>query len=201
MAENLNLPDACWPGFGLASTILSDNGREFHGRAFRRAAEVYGVELRYRPQGHPAAGGIIERAIGTFMMKVRLLPGASFSKLLGKRPRNAIRGARMTLKDLELYLARQISVYHKTPHGTLEMPPALAWERAWRISGSPAVPRLPASADHFLLTFLRVNGAQCRAKALPCMRSRTALKTRPPHGIGSATDGAFRSSRLIARLP
>jgi putative transposase len=152
--NNLGLSDACWPGFGLASTILSDNGREFHGRAFRRAAEVYGVELRYRPLGHPAAGGIIERAIGTFMTKVRLLPGASFSKLLGKRPRHAIRGARMTLKELELYIARQVSAYHKVRHRTLEMPPILAWERAWRINGTPAVPRLPASADHFLLTFL-----------------------------------------------
>jgi putative transposase len=34
------------------------------------------------------------------------------------------------------------------------MPPVLAWERAWRNNGAPAVPRLPASADHFLLTFL-----------------------------------------------
>jgi putative transposase len=152
--KNLGLTEACWPGFGLASTILSDNGREFHGRAFRRAAEVYGIDLRYRPLGHPAAGGIIERAIGTFMTKVRLLPGASFSKLLGKRPRHAIRGARMTLKELELYLARQVSAYHKNRHRTLQMPPVLAWERAWRNNGAPAVPRLPASADHFLLTFL-----------------------------------------------
>ena len=152
--KNLGLTEACWPGFGLASTILSDNGREFHGRAFRRAAEVYGVDLRYRPLGHPAAGGIIERAIGTFMTKVRLLPGASFSKLLGKRPRHAIRGARMTLKELELYLARQVSAYHKNRHRTLQMPPVLAWERAWRNNGAPAVPCLPASAEHFLLTFL-----------------------------------------------
>jgi putative transposase len=152
--KHLGLTEACWPGFGLASTILSDNGREFHGRAFRRAAEVYGIDLRYRPLGHPAAGGIIERAIGTFMTKVRLLPGASFSKLLGKRPRDAIRGARMTLKELELYLARQVSAYHKNRHRTLQMSPVLAWERAWRNNGAPAVPRLPASADHFLLTFL-----------------------------------------------
>jgi putative transposase len=150
----LGLADACWPGFGLATVILSDNGKEFHGRAFRRAAQLYGLDLRYRPLGHPAAGGIIERAIGTFMTKVRLLPGASFSKLLGKRPRHAMRGARMTLKELELYLARQVSAYHKNRHRTLQMPPVLAWERAWRIGGNSATPRLPGSAEHFLLTFL-----------------------------------------------
>ncbi len=152
--NNLGLTESCWPGFGIASTILSDNGSDFHGRAFRRAAEVYGIDLQYRPVGHPAAGGIIERAIGTFMTKVRLLPGASFSKVLGKRPRHAIRVARMTLKELELYIARQISAYHKKRHRTLQMPPVLAWERAWRMNGGPTLPRLPASADHFLLTFL-----------------------------------------------
>jgi putative transposase len=69
----LGLSGACWPGFGLPTTIISDNGREFHGRAFRRAAQVYGIDVQYRPLGCPAAGGIIERAIGTFMTKVRLL--------------------------------------------------------------------------------------------------------------------------------
>jgi putative transposase len=152
--RDLGLTESCWPGFGLASTIFSDNGREFHGSAFRRAAEIYGIELRYRPPGHPAAGGIIERALGTFMTKVRLLPGASYSKLLGKRPPHAMRGACMTLKELELYVARQVSAYHKNRHRTLQVPPVLAWERAWQANDGPAVPRLPASPDHFLLTFL-----------------------------------------------
>jgi putative transposase len=152
--KGLGLSEACWPGFGLATTIISDNGQEFHGKAFRRAAQVYGIDIQYRPLGHPAAGGIIERAIGTFMTKVRLLPGASYSKLLGKKPRQALRGARMTLKELELYLARQVSAYHKSPHGTLEVPPVLAWERAWRTDDSILTPSLPSDSEHFLITFL-----------------------------------------------
>lgn len=152
--KRLGLPDACWPGFGLPGAILSDNGREFHGKAFRRAAQVYGVELQYRPLGYPAAGGIIERAIGSMMTKVRLLPGASYSKVLGKTPRHALRGARMTLKELELYVARQVSVYHKNSHGTLEVPPAVAWEDGWRTGDSVTTPRLPSSSEHFLITFL-----------------------------------------------
>ena len=31
------------------------------------------------------------------------------------------------LRELELYLARQISAYHKTTHSTLGMPPLTAW--------------------------------------------------------------------------
>ena len=152
--KGLGLSEACWPGFGLPTTIISDNGREFHGKAFRRSAQVYGIEVQYRPFGYPAAGGIIERAIGTFMTKVRLLPGASYSKLLGKKPRQALRGARMTLKELELYLARQVSAYHKSPHGTLEVSPVLAWERAWQTEDTVLTPCLPSDSEHFLITFL-----------------------------------------------
>jgi putative transposase len=152
--KGLGLTEGCWPGFGLPATIISDNGQEFHGRAFRRAAQVYGIEVQYRPLGCPAAGGIIERAIGTFMTKVRLLPGASYSKLLGKKPRQALHGARLTLKELELYLARQVSAYHKSPHGTLEVPPELAWERAWQTEDTVLTPSLPSDREHFLITFL-----------------------------------------------
>jgi putative transposase len=150
----LGIPDACWPGFGLIGTLYTDNGKEFKARSHRRAAQLYGIDLKLRPAGDPAAGGIIERAIGTFMGKVRLLPGASYSKLLKKKPRHADRSARMTLKELELYLARQISVYHQTTHDTLGHPPLAAWERGWVVNGQHCLPSVPDSADHFLLTFL-----------------------------------------------
>ena len=150
----LGIPEACWPGFGLVDSVFTDNAKEFKARSLRRSAQVYGIDLQFRPPGDPAAGGIIERAIGTFMGKVRLLPGASYSKLLKKRPRHADRSARMTLKELELFLARQISVYHQTPHSTLGMPPLAAWEQGWTVNGQPSLPSVPDSPDHFLLTFL-----------------------------------------------
>ncbi|MEI6719171.1 MAG: hypothetical protein WCO67_00265 [Betaproteobacteria bacterium] len=131
----LGLTDGCWPGFGLIGTMYTDNGSEFHAQSLRRSAQVYGIQLAYRPPKDPAAGGIIERALGTFLRKIRLLPGTSYSRWLGKTPRNAERAARFTLKELEVYLARQISIYHKTPHRTLGMPPATAWERAWVVNG------------------------------------------------------------------
>jgi putative transposase len=152
--SSLGIPDACWPGFGLVGTLFTDNAKEFKARSHRRGTQVYGIDLQLRPLGDPAAGGIIERAIGTFMGKIRLLPGASYSKLLKKKPRHADRAARMTLKELELFLARQISVYHQSTHDTLGMPPLTAWERAWTVNGEPCLPCVPDSADHFLLTFL-----------------------------------------------
>jgi putative transposase len=151
---SLGIPDASWPGFGLPSVLYTDNAREFDALSLRRSVELYTIKSAFRPKGDPAAGGIIERAIGTFMTKVRLLPGASYSKLLGTKPLRADRMARFTLGELSVYLARQISIYHRSKHDGLGMAPLTAWERAWTTDGKPTLPRVPESADQFLMTFL-----------------------------------------------
>jgi putative transposase len=151
---DLGLPDACWPGFGLPTAFFTDNAKEFKAESVRRSLQVYRIEQRFRPVGNPAAGGIIERAVGTFTTKVRLLPGTSYSKLLGDAPRHANRKRCLTLQELSIYLARQISVYHKTRHDGLGMPPLTAWERAWVVNGRAFLPRIPDCADKFRLSFL-----------------------------------------------
>jgi putative transposase len=150
----LGIPDATWPGFGLPSVLYTDNARDFTANSLRRAAEIYSIKQMFRPLGDPAAGGIIERAIGTFMTKVRLLPGTSYSKLLKAKPFRADRSGRFTLGELSLYIARQVSIYHKTKHDGIEMPPLTAWEQGLLIDRRPVLPRLPENADKFLITFL-----------------------------------------------
>ncbi|HEV2702903.1 MAG TPA: Mu transposase C-terminal domain-containing protein [Steroidobacteraceae bacterium] len=150
----LGIPDACFPGFGLPSTLYTDNAKEFTSIALKRAAQVWNVTLGLRPLGDPAAGGIIERAIGTLMTKARLLPGTSYSKLLGEAPRHPAKTACFTMGEFTLYLARQVSIYHKQRHEGLGMPPLMAWERGWVINGTPALPPIPECADAFRLTFL-----------------------------------------------
>jgi len=49
---------------GLCECIHVDNGKEFHSKAFTRACEDYGIEVRYRPPGTPRMGGHVERRIG-----------------------------------------------------------------------------------------------------------------------------------------
>ena len=150
----LGIPDATWPGFGLPSVLYTDNARDFTANSLRRAAEIYSIKQMFRPLGDPAAGGIIERAIGTFMTKVRLLPGGIYSKLLKTKPFRADRSGCFTLGELSLYIARQVSIYHKTKHDGIEMPPLTAWEQGLLIDHRPVLPRLPDNADKFLITFL-----------------------------------------------
>ena len=152
--RSIGVPDGCWPGYGLMREIYTDNAQEFHALSLQRACQVYSMSMAFRPPGHPAAGGIIERAIGTFMTKLRLLPGASYSKVLGKTPKGAHKSARLTLAELHQILAREVSRYHKTRHDGIGMPPLTAWEKGWNVNGKIAAPRVPESGEHFLLAFL-----------------------------------------------
>ncbi len=152
--DGLGEPQACWPGFGLPRQIITDHGSEFLSSSFRSAAQRWGIDIAYRPLGHPAAGGIIEREIGSVMTKLRLLPGTSFSKLLKAPPSKAAERAQISLAELLVYVVRQISVFHRTHHRGIGMPPLTAWERSWATSGQAVGPRIPDDADAFRIGFM-----------------------------------------------
>jgi hypothetical protein len=68
----------------------------------------------------------------TFMRRTRLLPGNTYSDMLGRRPRSAESMASLTLGDCRFFLTEEIERYHTRTHRTLETSPKAAWERAWR---------------------------------------------------------------------
>lgn len=145
---------ATWPMFGQMKAIHSDNGKEFHSNAFHRGCDLNGIDVIYRPPATPRFGGHIERLIGTFMRRTRLLPGNTYSDMLGRRPKRTESRATLTLQDYRWFLAEEISRYHKTIHRTLGISPMSAWERAWARSRGKESPRLPRHRDQFLLDFL-----------------------------------------------
>jgi putative transposase len=67
-----------WPVCGIPDWIETDNGEEFHSKAFERGAAEYGIRLTYRPRGAPQVGGHIERLIGTFMHRIHLILARRF---------------------------------------------------------------------------------------------------------------------------
>jgi putative transposase len=142
--------------YGLMKSIHSDNGREFHGQAFRRGCDLNGIETIYRPPATPRFGGHIERLIGTFMRRTRLLPGNTYSDMLGRRPRSAESKATLTLGDYRSFLTEEIERYHNRVHRTLGASPRAAWERAWKRSRGVESPSIPHSKERFLMDFLPV---------------------------------------------
>lgn len=150
------LADADWPMHGLMKAIHSDNGREFHGQAFRRGCDLNGIDTIYRPPATPRFGGHIERLIGSFMRRTRLLPGNTYSDMLGRRPKSAESKAALTLGDYRSFLWEEIHRYHTRIHRTLGTSPKAAWEQAWRRGRGAETPRLPDSKERFLINFLPV---------------------------------------------
>lgn len=145
-----------WPMYGLMKSIHTDNGREFHSQAFRRGCDLNNINTIYRPPSTPRFGGHIERLIGTFMRRTRLLPGNTYSDMLGRRPRSAESNATLTLDDYRSFLAEEVARYHTKTHRTLGTSPKSAWERAWKRGRGSEHPLLPSSRERFLIDFLPV---------------------------------------------
>ena len=136
---------------GIPTAIYVDNGAEFHARAFQLACSEYQIDLQYRPPGTPRYGGHIERLIGTMMGAIHLLPGSHFSNIFERGDLDAEAEAVMTLRELETWLALEITgSYHARVHSALEITPSAAW--ATRVDEARL--RIPADLRQFLVDFL-----------------------------------------------
>lgn len=140
-----------WPAHGVPRAIYVDNGAEFHARAFERACSEYQIDLEHRPPGTPRYGGHIERLIGTMMGAIHLLPGSHFSNIFERGDLDAEAEAVMTLDELEIWLALEITgSYHARIHSALETTPAAAWTAR----NDAAKVRMPTDLRQFLVDFL-----------------------------------------------
>lgn len=150
LERKIDLP---WPVCGIPDRIETDNAEEFHSKAFERGAGEYGIKIGYRLPGSPQTGGHIERLIGTFMHRIHLIPGTTFSNVAQKGDYDSEKRAVMTLKEIERWLTLEIlGVYHKSVHSALRQPPEHVWKE--RISIKPEPVRHPRDPGRFLLDFL-----------------------------------------------
>jgi len=117
--------DAQWPVYGLIDTIHTDNGKEFHGKALKRACEKYHISLTKRPVGTPRYGGHIERLFKTFNDGgIHTLPGTTKSNIVEKGEYDSEKKAVLTLFELETWFTQLVvNVYHHTVHSELGMTP------------------------------------------------------------------------------
>src|SRR6185312_4123717 len=101
--------------------------------------EQIGTDIEYRPVGSPHYGGIIERLIGIFMGKCRLLPGATHSNVVQRGDYDAEDKAALTLQEFKAFLVNEIvNVYHLKEHRSLELPPAAKRTEPPATSHNPA---------------------------------------------------------------
>ena len=143
--------DAPWPTAGLPEALHVDNSADFRSRAFERACRNHGIQIRWRPVGEPHFGGHIERLIGTTMGAVHMLPGSTFSNPVDRGDYPSGSAARMTLRELERWIAWEIAGnYHQRVHSALNRPPIAVWREHEDKAGL----RLPVDRLQFWVSFL-----------------------------------------------
>ena len=116
-----------WPVAGLCEIIHVDNGKEFHSKAFTRACEDYGIEVRYRPPATPHMGGHVERRIGHLMQELHLLPGTTFSNIKERGVYDPAGNACLTIAEIEWLVASIILEHHASFHEGIGTSPNAKW--------------------------------------------------------------------------
>lgn len=157
-----------WPVSGVMQCIHLDNAREFHSEALQRGCGELAIDIQYRPVGSPHYGGIIERLIGTFMGRCRLLPGATQSSVAKRGDYDSEAKAAMTLSEFKAFFVNEIvNIYHTKVHWTLNVPPLAKWDQLRAKSEmQPALPAgwndwmLPTIFYPFEMRLIRRTGAQ-----------------------------------------
>ena len=147
--------DGEWIPFGLMKRIGWDNAKCFKNTNLIKACKKAGIEPQFRRVRTPVHGAHIERYIGTYMGKIHLLKGTTFSNTKEREDYNSSARSVMSLKELTLWTAHQINgCYHNTRHSRLKTTPLEAWNVAWRQGGELRLPPMPADRRKFKLSLL-----------------------------------------------
>lgn len=155
MLSALGDPDIKLTAYGLMQFLHSDNAAEFKSDDYVAACDFHDIKVTYRPVGAKHFGGHIERLIGTFMGKVHFLKGSTQSNIFKRGSIDPAKHASMTLKEFELWFARNVAIYNDTVHSSLQgRTPQEAWDEDFSSStGNPIMPPTVADPRAFALDF------------------------------------------------
>jgi putative transposase len=143
-----------WPAYGVMSTLVLDNGLEFHSDSLQQACYSLGIEMNYAPRRQGWFKGTIERFIGTMNRAVAHgTPGTSFANIMDKGDYDPAKHAVITLSRLKTILRKWIAdVYHQQCHRSIQSTPVDKWTSSIR----PEDIRLPDESTNFDLVMGRV---------------------------------------------
>lgn len=131
-AKNIGL-EVPWTMQGIPELFYTDNAKEFVTPVVKRGCEEWGMRPpEQRPKRFAHFGGIIERTMKTAMQEARLLPGSTASNPRDKGDYDAVKGAVLTLEELDLWLATFFAgEYNIQVHSHTGLPPAVKWQQGF----------------------------------------------------------------------
>jgi putative transposase len=149
-----------WPCYGVPSSIIVDNAKEFHSTHFINSCRLLGISrIEYAPTRSPSDKGRVERFIRTLQTGLfDMLPGITLHARGRPKDYNPNRAPRMPLAKLnELLHKFLIDIYSQRFHRALGCAPVDAWRRG--VEQFPV--RLPSSANEleFLTCGIKENCA------------------------------------------
>jgi putative transposase len=145
-----------WHPLGLMKSMGWDNAKCFKATGLVQGLRKFGIEPKYRKVRTPTHGAHIERYIGSYMGKLHMLPGTTFSNTKDRGDYRSCQRAVMSLPELCLWTVHQMNgVYHNTPHSSLDnRTPLEAWNEAWTVDGVLKLPHIPSDRRLFHLSLL-----------------------------------------------
>jgi putative transposase len=124
---DITIPWSCW---GFMKAIHLDNAKEFRGNMLKRACQVHGIDIEFRPVATPHYGGHIERLLGTLMEEIHSLPGTTFSNPVERADYDSDSQSAMTFTEFVEWLLTLITgVYHQRIHSALGTSPIKQYEK------------------------------------------------------------------------
>lgn len=193
--------DASWPVWGQWKTVHLDNAREFRSEALRAGCHANQIIIEHRPVATPHYGGHIERLIGTFSQKIRLLPGATFSSVKERGAYRSDERAVLTFPEFLRWFVLEVEKYHHRPHRGLEgLTPLQAWQEALSIGGIVRPPPMIRDTYRFFLDFLPFERRRIRRDGISLFGTRYWSPALSPY-IGSADETVVKyDPRDISRV-
>lgn len=119
-----------WLAYGVPSTLIVDNGREFVGKDLRSACQQLGINLEASPVATPQHKSHVERTYRTINDGlIHQLRGTTGSNPQDRGDYDSEGEATYTLSTLyEAITIYLVDLYSQTIHRSLEMTPAARWE-------------------------------------------------------------------------
>lgn len=144
-----------WLAYGVPTTLVVDNGKEFIGQDLTDACNLLGIVLQQCPIMTPELKAGIERQFRTLNSGVfHTLPGTTFSNIFERGAYASAQVACLSLAELEKALVLfLVDIYAERPHRGLGGIPARRWEQA--LAGQ-FMPRLPPNRDELAILLGRV---------------------------------------------
>jgi putative transposase len=133
-----------WPVWGVMRTLHMDNGKDFRGERLMPSFVQYLIERHFRPGRTPRYGAYIERLIGTFSRRMKVVPGATTGKIPDNPDYKPEEKARLTVSQIEKWFVLEVFKYHRTPHrGLNDQKPIEVYQQAFLKPGKGLPRALP----------------------------------------------------------